>query len=114
MPCAGNNIFPIDHVMEEFNQLVLQQAGVIPLPTKDKTEGSSSDNENNPSETCADADLSSDKDKEERDKWILRIIVYHLFQWIVYQCFSSKFTSISESTILFQCILYHYWKEALR
>jgi hypothetical protein len=25
--------------------------------------------------------------------WILRTIVYHLFQRIVYQCFSPKFTS---------------------
>jgi len=25
--------------------------------------------------------------------WIFHTIVYHLFQWIVYQCFSPKFTS---------------------
>ena len=27
------------------------------------------------------------------DSWILRTIVYHLFQSIVYQCFSPKFTT---------------------
>ena len=54
-------------VMEEFNQLVLQQAGVIPSPSKDKIEGSSLDNENNSSDTCTDADHSSAKDKEEQN-----------------------------------------------
>ena len=54
-------------VMEEFNQLVLQQAGVIPSPSKDKIEGSSLDNENNSSDTCPDADHSSAKDKEEQN-----------------------------------------------
>ena len=55
-------------VMEEFNQLVLQQAGVIPSPSKDKIEGSSLDNENNSSDTCTDADHSSSaKDKEEQN-----------------------------------------------
>ena len=28
-----------------------------------------------------------------KGNWILRTIVYHLFQRIVYQCFSPKFTS---------------------
>lgn len=53
--------------MEEFNQLVLQQAGVIPSPSKDKIEGSSLDNENDSSDTCTDADYSSAKDKEEQN-----------------------------------------------
>jgi len=54
-------------VMEEFNQLVLQQAGIIPLRSKDKIEGSSLDNENDSSDTCTDADHSSAKDKEEQN-----------------------------------------------
>ncbi len=52
-------------VMEDFNQLVLQQAGVIASLPKDS--GSSSDNENNRSDTCTDADQNSNKDKEEQD-----------------------------------------------
>ena len=51
--------------MEEFNQLVLQQAGVIPLPIKDKADGPSSDNENNSSDTCTAADQGKAKDKEQ-------------------------------------------------
>ncbi len=52
-------------VMEDFNHLVLQEAGIITSPSKDN--GSSPDNENNSSNTCTDADQSSDKDKEEQD-----------------------------------------------
>lgn len=29
----------------------------------------------------------------EQDGWIFHSIVCHRFQWIVYQCFSPKFTS---------------------
>ena len=54
-------------VMEEFNQLVLRQAGVIALPAKDKTEPSSPADENKSSHTSTDADQSSDKDKEEQN-----------------------------------------------
>jgi hypothetical protein len=53
-------------VMEEFNQLVLKEAGVIALPAKDKKEGPSPDNENNSSHTPTDAGQSRDKDKEEQ------------------------------------------------
>lgn len=56
-------------VMEEFNQLVLQQAGVI--PPKDKADGASSadsdGDENNSSDTCTDTAESSVKDKEDQD-----------------------------------------------
>ncbi len=52
-------------VMEEFNQLVLREAGIIAPPSKDN--GSSADNENNSSDTCTDADQSSNNDKEEQD-----------------------------------------------
>jgi hypothetical protein len=54
-------------VMEEFNQLVLQHAGVIALPTKDKKEGSAPANENKSSDTSKDANQSTDKDKEEQN-----------------------------------------------
>jgi hypothetical protein len=54
-------------VMEEFNQLVLQHAGVIALPTKDKKEGSAPANENKSSDTSKDANPSTDKDKEEQN-----------------------------------------------
>lgn len=54
-------------VMEEFNQLVLKEAGVIPLVSKDKIEASSSANENNSSDTPTDTGQSSDKDKEEQN-----------------------------------------------
>lgn len=46
-------------VMEEFNQLVLQQAGIIPQPTKDMDVCTSWDNENKNSGTSADDDQSS-------------------------------------------------------
>ena len=45
-------------VMEEFNQLVLQQACIIPPPSKDKDECASADNENNGSGTSAAEDQS--------------------------------------------------------
>ncbi len=54
-------------VMEEFNQLVLEHAGVIALPTKDKKEGSAPANENKSSDTSKDANQSTDKDKEEQN-----------------------------------------------
>ena len=54
-------------VMEEFNQSVLQQAGVIASPSKDISVSPSSDNENNSSATCSDVDQSSADDKEEQD-----------------------------------------------
>ena len=53
--------------MEEFKQLVLQHAGVIALPTKDKKEGSAPANENKSSDTSKDANQSTDKDKEEQN-----------------------------------------------
>jgi len=40
-------------VMEEFNQLVLREAGIIATPLKDNS--SSSDNENNSLDTCTDS-----------------------------------------------------------
>jgi hypothetical protein len=52
-------------VMEDFNQLVLREAGIIAPPSKDNR--SSADNENNSSDTCTGADQSSNKDKEEQD-----------------------------------------------
>ena len=51
-------------VMEEFNQLVLQQAGIIPQPTKDMDACTSSDNENNGSGTSATDDQISINIKE--------------------------------------------------
>ena len=51
-------------VMEEFNQLVLQEAGVI--APKDKVDSTSSGNENDSSDTSTDAAESSAKDKEEQ------------------------------------------------
>jgi len=52
-------------VMEEFNQLVLQEAGVI--PSKEMATIDSDDNENNSSDTFSNADQSIANDKEERD-----------------------------------------------
>ncbi len=52
-------------VMEDFNQLVLQQAGIIAPPSKDNS--SSADKQNNSSDTCTDTAQSTDKDKEEQD-----------------------------------------------
>lgn len=54
-------------VMEEFNQLVLQQAGIIPPPSKDKDECASADNENNGSGTSAAEDQSIINIKEEHN-----------------------------------------------
>jgi IS5 family transposase len=53
-------------VMEEFNQIALQQAGVIPSPSKDIAVCASSDNEKNSSDTCSDGCKSSSNDKEEQ------------------------------------------------
>jgi IS5 family transposase len=54
-------------VMEEFNQLVLQQAGIIPSPSKDTTaHTSSSANENSSSGTFPDVDENTGKNKKEQ------------------------------------------------
>ena len=54
-------------VMEEFNQLVLQQAGIIPSPSKDTAvHTSSSDNENSSSDTFPDVDENTAKNKKEQ------------------------------------------------
>src|SRR5215212_9622930 len=54
-------------VMEEFNQLVLQQAGIIPSPSKDSAvHTSSSGNENSSSGTCSDVDENTAKNKKEQ------------------------------------------------
>ncbi|MCW3121992.1 MAG: transposase, family [Flavipsychrobacter sp.] len=54
-------------VMEEFNQLVLQQAGVIASPSKDTAGNtSSSANENSSSDTCSDVDENTANNKEEQ------------------------------------------------
>ncbi len=56
-------------VMEDFNQIVLHQAGVIPSPSKDISDCASSEYENKGSHTSADDDQKSAKDKEEdRDR----------------------------------------------
>jgi transposase, IS5 family len=54
-------------VMEEFNRLVLQEAGVIPSPPIDTANCTSRDNENNTSDTSSKADQSSKTDKEEHN-----------------------------------------------
>jgi hypothetical protein len=55
-------------VMEEFNQLVLQQAGIIPAPSKDTAVGASCGNQNSSSETSSDVDRTGGPDdKEEPD-----------------------------------------------
>jgi hypothetical protein len=54
-------------VMEEFNQLVLGQAGIIPSPSKDRAvHTSSSDNENSSSDTFPDVDENTAKNKKEQ------------------------------------------------
>jgi len=54
-------------VMEEFNQLVLQQAGIIPSPSKDTAvQTSSSDNENSSSGTCSDVDENNANNKKKQ------------------------------------------------
>ncbi len=54
-------------VMEEFNQLVLQQAGIIPPPTKQTDECTSSDNENKNSGTSVNEGQGGIKIKEDRN-----------------------------------------------
>jgi hypothetical protein len=54
-------------VMEEFNRLVLQQAGVIPSPPIATANCTSSDNENNTSDTSSKANQSSNSDNEEQN-----------------------------------------------
>lgn len=54
-------------VMEEFNRLVLQEAGVIPSLPITAAKGTSSDNENNSSDTSSHSDQSSISDKEEHN-----------------------------------------------
>ncbi|HEX8675777.1 MAG TPA: transposase [Segetibacter sp.] len=54
-------------VMEEFNRLVLQQAGIIPSPSKDTAvHTSSSGNENSSSDTFPDVDENTAKNKKEQ------------------------------------------------
>jgi len=53
-------------VMEDFNRLVLQEAGVIPSPPITMAKGTSSDNENNTSATSSDVDQAGISDKEEQ------------------------------------------------
>ena len=53
-------------VMEKFNQLVLQQAGVIPSPNIAIATYTSPDDENNTTDTSSKADYSSSTDKEEQ------------------------------------------------
>ena len=54
-------------VMEEFNQLVLQQAGIIPMPSTDADNNDSTENENKGSDTSATADKSSNDKKEDKN-----------------------------------------------
>jgi len=54
-------------VMEEFNQLVLQQAGIIAQPSKDINDNDPSDNEDNSSDTSATDDQSNIKEQDYID-----------------------------------------------
>jgi hypothetical protein len=54
-------------VMEEFNRLVLHEAGIIPSPPTATANCTSGDNENSTSDTSSKANQSSNNDKEEQN-----------------------------------------------